>query len=46
MFFFGGGSGGFRLLFDFKEDGCFGDRGNEVLFLEVDLNRVGVKVKG
>lgn len=42
----GGGSGGPRPSSDLKDDGCPGDRGNEALLSDVDLNRVGTKVKG
>lgn len=42
----GGGSGGPKPSSDLKDDGCPGDRGNEVLLSDVDLNRVGAKVKG
>ena len=37
----GGGSGGPRPSSDLKDDGCPGDRGNEALLSDVDLNRVG-----
>lgn len=42
----GGGSGGPRPSSDLKDDGCPGDRGNEALLSDVDLNRIGTKVKG
>lgn len=35
----GGGSGGPRPSSDLKDDGCPGDRGNEALLSDVDLNR-------
>lgn len=35
----GGGSGGPRPSSDLKDDGCPGDRGNETLLSDVDLNR-------
>lgn len=41
----GGGSGGPRPSSDLKDDGCPGDRGNEALLSDVDLNRVAAKVK-
>lgn len=41
----GGGSGGPRPSSDLKEDGCPGDRGNEALLSDVDLNRVEPKSK-
>lgn len=42
----GGGSGGPRPSSDLKDEGCPGDRGNEALLSDVDLDRVGAKVKG
>lgn len=41
----GGGIGGPRPSSDLKDDGCPGDRGKEALLSDVDLNRVGAKVK-
>lgn len=41
----GGGSGGPRPSSDLKDDGCPGDRGNEVLLSDVDLSRVGAESK-
>lgn len=41
----GGGSAGPRPSSDLKDDGCPGDRGNEVLLSDVDLSRVGAESK-
>lgn len=41
----GGGRGGPRPSSDLSEDGCPGDRGNEALLSDVDLNGVGSQPK-